>query len=212
MTKFFKRTFAFFIAVIMMISSFPYMALAEDIASATEGSTTAEMTTAGLEENNKELKKYIDENIAKASVKLPAETNLNKVPTEFHKGIVTESSWKYPNAEKFYSDHESDIFIKFNLNGLGDAVAVYTGENKDICFPITANLFSNKSSGGTNFSLYIKNISLNSQLNFQFGKEYWDRCIGESNLNYYNDLQEFSSKSDGDRKNPNASCVPQKAS
>ncbi|WP_454969012.1 hypothetical protein [Eubacterium sp.] len=205
MTKPFKRTFAFFIAVIMMISSFPYIALAEDIASATEGSTTAEMTTAGLEENNKELKKYIDENIAKASVKLPAETNLNKVPTEFHKGIVTESSWKYPNAEKFYSDHESDIFIKFNLNGLGNAVAVYTGETKEICFPITANLYSNSTDGGSKFSLYIKNISLNSQLNFQFGKEYWDRCIGESNLNYYNDLQEFSSKSDGDRKNPNAS-------
>lgn len=198
MTKFFKRTFAFFIAVIMMISSFPYMALAEDTASATEGSTTPEMT-------NEELKKYIDENIAKASVKLPSETNLNKVPTEFHKGIVTESSWKYPNAEKFYSDHESDIFIKFNLNGLGNAVAVYTGETKEICFPITANLYSNSTDGGSKFSLYIKNISLNSQLNFQFGKEYWDRCIGESNLNYYNDLQEFSSKSDGDRKNPNAS-------
>ena len=41
MTKIFKRTFAFFIAVIMMISSFPYMALAEDTASVNEGSTTA---------------------------------------------------------------------------------------------------------------------------------------------------------------------------
>lgn len=201
MTKFFKRTFAFFIAVIMMISSFPYMALAEDTASATEGSTTAEMT-------NEELKKYIDENIAKASVKLPAETSLQYVTTDFHKGIVTEGSWKGPDiTQKFYSENEPTIFIKFSLNGLGDAVAVYTGENNnDIRFPITAKFFRNINNE-PRFDLYIKNISLNYQSNFQFGNEWWDRCKGENNLNQLTDIQQnklhFSSKSDGDRRYPN---------
>ena len=208
MTKIFKRTFAFFIAVIMMISSFPYMALAEESASATEGSTTAEMTNAELEKNNKELKAYIDKNIANASVKLPAETNLTNVPADFHKGIVTKSSWKNPDTnQRFYSSHESNIFIKFSLNGLGDAVAVYTGENNDIRFPITACLFSNiKSSKEPIFSLYIKNISIpETQSNFQFGNDWWDRCTGESKLTPYDDPQIFSSKTDGDRKNKDRS-------
>lgn len=208
MTKFFKRTFAFFIAVIMMISSFPYMALAEDTASATEGSTTAEMTTAELEKNNKELKKYIDANIANASVKLPAETTLPTATTEFHKGIVTESSWKGPDTEQiFESTNDSKLFIKFSLNGLGDAVAVYTGENNDIRFPITADFFTNiqdKNKNEPNFDLYIKNISLNYQSNFQFGNDWWARCKGQKILTLApasGEQQFVSSKPDGDRKN-----------
>ncbi len=201
MTKFFKRTFAFFIAVIMMISSFPYMALAEDTASATEGSTTAEMT-------NEELKAYIEAHIAEARVKLPAETTLQNATTEFHKGIVTEGSWKSPDTnQKFSSTNDPRLFIKFSLNGLGDAVAVYTGENNDIRFPITACLFSNsKNSNEPVFSLYIKNISIpETQSNFQFGNEWWDRCQGEKILTAFNDPQSFSSKTDGDRKNKDRS-------
>ena len=197
MTKFFKKTFAFFIAVIMMISSFPYMALAEDTASATEGSTTAEMT-------NAQLKTYIEAHIAEARVKLPAETTLPNATTEFHKGIVTEGSWKSPDTnQKFSSTNDPRLFIKFSLNGLGDAVAVYTGENNDIRFPITACLFSNsKNSNEPVFSLYIKNISIpETQSNFQFGNEWWDRCQGEKILTAFNDPQSFSSKTDGDRKN-----------
>lgn len=203
MTKIFKRTFAFFIAVIMMISSFPYMALAEDTASATEGSTTAEMTTA-------ELKAYIDENIGLASVKLPAETPLKNVTTDFYKGIVKHRSWIYPNSDLskednyyIYSKYKTDNYIKFSLIGLNYAVAVYTGENNDIRFPVTANLYANSTKyNDPIFSLYIKNISIiEAQSNFQFGNEWWDRCQGENNLNSptKNDPQVFSSKTNGDR-------------
>ena len=107
MTKIFKKTFAFFIAVIMMISSFPYMALAEDTASATEGSTTAEMT-------NEELKAYIEAHIADASVKLPAQHSLNNVTEDFYKGVFTESSWKHPNAENFIQK----MSLPFLLNSI----------------------------------------------------------------------------------------------
>ena len=197
MIKIFKKTFAFFIAVIMMISSFPYMTLAEDTASATEGSTTAEMT-------NEELKAYIDKNIANASVKLPAQHSLDNVPNDFYKGIFTKGSWKLPTPEKFYSDHESAIFIRFSLNGLGDAVAVYTGENNDIRFPITAN-FNRNLSSEPGFDLYIKNISLNYQSNFQFGNEWWDRCKTLKDLTPVSGEQQLvSSKPNGDRQNPNA--------
>lgn len=197
MTKIFKKTFAFFIAVIMMISSFPYMALAEDTASATEGSTTAEMT-------NEELKAYIEADIADASVKLPAQHSLDNVPNDFYKGIFTKGSWKLPTPEKFYSDHESAIFIRFSLNGLGDAVAVYTGENNDIRFPITAN-FNRNLSSEPGFDLYIKNISLNYQSNFQFGNEWWDRCKTLKDLTPVSGEQQLvSSKPNGDRQNPNA--------
>lgn len=202
MTKIFKKTFAFFIAVIMMISSFPYMALAEDTASATEGSTTAEMT-------NEELKAYIEAHIADASVKLPAQHSLNNVTEDFYKGVFTESSWKHPNAEKFYSKNEPAIFIKFNLNVLGDAVAVYTGKNNDIRFPITANFFTNiqnKNNNEPGFDLYIKNISLNYQSNFQFGNDWWARCQGQSILTLTpasGEQQFVSSMPDGDRKNDN---------
>lgn len=197
MTKIFKKTFAFFIAVIMMISSFPYMALAEDTASATEGSTTAEMT-------NEELKVYIEAHIADASVKLPAQHSLDNVPNDFYKGIFTESSWKLPTPEKFYSDNEPAIFIRFSLNGLGDAVAVYTGENNDIRFPITAN-FNRNLSSEPGFDLYIKNISLNYQSNFQFCNEWWDRCKTLKDLTPVSGEQQLvSSKPDGDRQNSNA--------
>lgn len=64
MTKIFKKTLAFFIAVIMMISSFPYMALAEESASVNEDGTTTEMT-------NEELEDYIDSKIDTASLTLP---------------------------------------------------------------------------------------------------------------------------------------------
>lgn len=204
MIKIFKKTFAFFIAVIMMISSFPYMTLAEDTASATEGSTPAEMT-------NEELKAYIDANIANASVKLPAQQTLADVPTEFHKGIVTEGSWKGPDTnQKFSSTNDPGLFIKFSLNGLGDAVAVYTGENNDICFPISAHLYSNIKNKEPKFDLYIKNISIpETQSNFQFGNTWWERCIGEKKLKDLTDGQQsklhFSSESNGDRRNSNES-------
>ena len=200
MIKIFKKTFAFFIAVIMMISSFPYMALAEDTASATEGSTTAEMT-------NEELEKYIDANIANASVKLPAQHSLNNVTEDFYKGVFTEGSWRSPYPQILSPENEKTIFIRFYLDGLGDAVAVYTGEKNDIRFPITAN-FNRNINNETGFNLYIKNISIiEAQSNFQFGNDWWDRCTAHNNLNPASDGQQFklnfSSKSDGDRKNNN---------
>lgn len=91
MTKIFKKTLAFFIAVIMMISSFPYMAFADESASVNEDGTTAEMTNSQLEE-------YIDSKI-NASFTLPEEQLVATADKEFMSGIYTKASfYKFPDT------------------------------------------------------------------------------------------------------------------
>lgn len=190
MIKIFKKTFAFFIAVIMMISSFPYMALAENTASATEGSTTAEMT-------NEELESYIDAKIQNFSIILPEQQLVPTADQNIMSGIVTSASLgtiettplKYKNNTKS---------VSFGTNSLLRAVAVYTGTDDNIRFPIIVKKFGISKD---NTSMYINYVSLPDENgNFSIGNNFWDRCIGEKDLTYDPDPQLFSSKLNGKRK------------
>lgn len=190
MTKIFKKTFAFFIAVIMMISSFSYMALAEDTASATEGSTTAEMT-------NDELENYIDAKIQNFSIILPEQQLVPTADQNIMSGIVTPASFgmiettllKYKNSTKS---------VSFGTNSLNRAVAVYTGTDDNIRFPIIVKKFGIGSDGT---SMYINYVSLPDENgNFSIGNGFWNRCKDEKDLTYDPDPQLFSSKLNGGRK------------
>ena len=190
MTKIFKKTFAFFIAVIMMISSFSYMALAEDTASATEGSTTAEMT-------NDELENYIDAKIQNFSIILPQQQLVPTADQNIMSGIVTPASFgmiettllKYKNSTKS---------VSFGTNSLNRAVAVYTGTDDNIRFPIIVKKFGIGSDGT---SMYINYVSLPDENgNFSIGNGFWNRCKDEKDLTYDPDPQLFSSKLNGGRK------------
>lgn len=190
MTKIFKKTFAFFIAVIMMISSFPYMALAEESASVTEGSTTAEMT-------NEELENYIDAKIQNFSIILPEQQLVDTADQNIMSGIVTSASLgtiettplKYKNSTKS---------VSFGTNSLLRAVAVYTGTDDNIRFPIIVKKFGISKD---NTSMYINYVSLPDENgNFSIGNEFWDRCKGEKDLTYDSDSQLFSGKLNGKRK------------
>ena len=199
MTKIFKRTFAFFIAVIMMISSFPYMALADDTASATEGSTTAEMTTA-------ELEKYIDSKIENAQLILPQEQLVATADKEYMSGIYTTAGFsKFP----VLTDHKlnDSTNVRFGTGELQYAVAVYTGQNDDIRFPVVfAKYFLNKYDST---SCYIRYVSIPQDVkNFEFVKD-WERCTSISNLTYDKDPQCFSSKYDGDHLTNNSFAMNQ---
>lgn len=187
MTKIFKKTFAFFIAVIMMISSFPYMALAEDTASATEGSTTAEMTTA-------ELEKYIDSKIGSASLTLPEQQLVATADKEYMSGIYTKAIFNgLPDTTALVLPDGKTA--QFGTTRLQYAVAIYTGQNDDIRFPaIVTKYFTPKNSN----TCYIRYVSIPQDVNnFEFGKD-WERCKGELDLTYDKDPQIFSSKYDGD--------------
>lgn len=190
MTKIFKKTFAFFIAVIMMISSFPHMALAEESASVTEGSTTAEMT-------NEELENYIDAKIQNFSIILPEQQLVDTADQNIMSGIVTSASLgtiettplKYKNSTKS---------VSFGTNSLLRAVAVYTGTDDNIRFPIIVKKFGISKD---NTSMYINYVSLPDENgNFSIGNEFWDRCKGEKDLTYDSDPQLFSGKLNGKRK------------
>lgn len=199
MTKIFKRTFAFFIAVIMMISSFPYMALAEDTASATEGSTTAEMTTA-------ELEKYIDSKIGSASLTLPQEQLVATADKEYMSGIYTTAGFsKFPVLTDLKLNDSTNV--RFGTGELQYAVAVYTGQNDDIRFPVVfAKYFLNKYDST---SCYIRYVSIPQDVkNFEFVKD-WERCTSISNLTYDKDPQCFSSKYDGDHLTNNSFAMNQ---
>lgn len=187
MTKIFKKTFAFFIAVIMMISSFPYMALAEDTASATEGSTTAEMT-------NEELENYIDSKIGSASLTLPQEQLVATADKEYMSGIYTKAIFNgLPDTTALVLPDGKTA--RFGTTRLQYAVAIYTGQNDDIRFPaIVTKYFTPKNSN----TCYIRYVSIPQDVNnFEFGKD-WERCKGELDLTYDKDPQIFSSKYDGD--------------
>ena len=187
MIKIFKKTFAFFIAVIMMISSFPYMALAEDTASATEGSTTAEMTTA-------ELEKYIDSKIENAQLILPEEQFVATADKEYMSGIYTKAIFNgLPDTTALVLPDGKTA--QFGTTRLQYAVAIYTGQNDDIRFPaIVTKYFTPKNSN----TCYIRYVSIPQDVNnFEFGKD-WERCKGELDLTYDKDPQIFSSKYDGD--------------
>ncbi|WP_290910579.1 hypothetical protein [Eubacterium sp.] len=199
MTKIFKRTFAFFIAVIMMISSFPYMALAEDTASATEGSTTAEMTTA-------ELEKYIDSKIDNASLTLPEQQFVATADKEYMSGIYTTAGFsKFPVLTDLKLNDSTNV--RFGTGELQYAVAVYTGQNDDIRFPVVfAKYFLNKYDST---SCYIRYVSIPQDVkNFEFVKD-WERCTSISNLTYDKDPQCFSSKYDGDHLTNNSFAMNQ---
>lgn len=199
MTKIFKRTFAFFIAVIMMISSFPYMALADDTASATEGSTTAEMTTA-------ELEKYIDSKIGSASLTLPQEQLVATADKEYMSGIYTTAGFsKFPVLTDLKLNDSTNV--RFGTGELQYAVAVYTGQNDDIRFPVVfAKYFLNKYDST---SCYIRYVSIPQDVkNFEFVKD-WERCTSISNLTYDKDPQCFSSKYDGDHLTNNSFAMNQ---
>lgn len=187
MTKIFKRTFAFFIAVIMMISSFPYMALAEESASATEGSTTAEMTTA-------ELEKYIDSKIENAQLILPEQQLVATADKEYMSGIYTKAIFNgLPDTTALVLPDGKTA--QFGTTRLQYAVAIYTGQNDDIRFPaIVTKYFTPKNPN----TCYIRYVSIPQDVkNFEFGKN-WERCKGELDLTYDKDPQIFSSKYDGD--------------
>lgn len=186
MTKIFKKTFAFFIAVIMMISSFPYMALAEESASATEGNTTAEMT-------NEELEKYIDSKIENAQLILPEEQLVATADKDYMSGIYTTASFsKYP--ETTFLDSNVGVKPQFGTTKLLYAVAIYTGQNDDIRFPVIVTKYNTPKNSNT---CYIRYVSIPQDVNnFEFGKD-WERCKGELDLTYDKDPQIFSSKYDG---------------
>ena len=196
MTKIFKKTFAFFIAVIMMISSFPYMALAEESASATEGSTTAEMT-------NEELENYIDSKIDNASLTLPEEQFVATADKEYMSGIYTKASFsKSPDITSL----DSNIGVKpqFGTTRLLYAVAIYTGQNDDIRFPVIVTKYLTSKNSQRCYMRYVS-IPKEYVASFNFGKN-WERCTGGNNfdLTSNNDPQNFSSIYGGDRLTNNS--------
>lgn len=199
MTKIFKKTFAFFIAVIMMISSFPYMALAEQSASVNEDGTTAEMT-------NEELESYIDSKIDTASLILPEQQLVATADKEYMSGIYTTAGFsKFPVLTELKLNDSTNV--RFGTGELQYAVAVYTGQNDDIRFPVVfAKYFLNKYDST---SCYIRYVSIPQDVkNFEFVKD-WERCTSISNLTYDKDPQCFSSKYDGDHLTNNSFAMNQ---
>ncbi|WP_296079025.1 hypothetical protein [uncultured Eubacterium sp.] len=199
MTKIFKKTLAFFIAVIMMISSFPYMALAEQSASVNEDSTTAEMT-------NEELESYIDSKIDTASLTLPEQQRVATADKEYMSGIYTTAGFsKFPVLTELKLNDSTNE--RFGTGELQYAVAVYTGQNDDIRFPVVfAKYFLNKYDST---SCYIRYVSIPQDVkNFEFVKD-WERCTSISNLTYDKDPQCFSSKYDGDHLTNNSFAMNQ---
>lgn len=184
MTKIFKKTLAFFIAVIMMISSFPYMAFADESASVNEDGTTAEMTNSQLEE-------YIDSKI-NASFTLPEEQLVATADKEFMSGIYTKASfYKFPDTT--YLKLNDTVQAQFGATRLLYAVAIYTGQNDDIRFPVIVTKYRTPKNSQ---SCYMRYISIPEKYvaSFNFGKN-WERCTGGTNfdLTYDNDTQNFSS-------------------
>ena len=199
MTKIFKKTLAFFIAVIMMISSFPYMALAEQSASVNEDGTTAEMT-------NQELENYIDSKIDTASLTLPEQQLVNTADKEYMSGIYTTAGFsKFPVLTELKLNDSTNE--RFGTGELQYAVAVYTGQNVDIRFPVIfAKYFLNKYDST---SCYIRYVSIPQDVkNFEFVKD-WERCTSISNLTYDKDPQCFSSKYDGNHLTNNSFAMNQ---
>lgn len=199
MTKIFKKTFAFFIAVIMMISSFPYMALADESASVNEDGTTAEMT-------NQELESYIDSKIDTASLTLPEQKLVATADKEYMSGIYTTAGFsKFPVLTELKLNDSTNE--RFGTGELQYAVAVYTGQNDDIRFPVVfAKYFLNKYDST---SCYIRYVSIPQDVkNFEFVKD-WERCTSISNLTYDKDPQCFSSKYDGDHLTNNSFAMNQ---
>ena len=199
MTKIFKKTLAFFIAVIMMISSFPYMALADESASVNEDGTTAEMT-------NQELESYIDSKIDTASLTLPEQQLVATADKEYMSGIYTTAGFsKFPVLTELKLNDSTNE--RFGTGELQYAVAVYTGQNDDIRFPVVfAKYFLNKYDST---SCYIRYVSIPQDVkNFEFVKD-WERCTSISNLTYDKDPQCFSSKYDGDHLTNNSFAMNQ---
>lgn len=96
---------------------------------------------------------------------------------------------------------------RFGTGELQYAVAVYTGQNDDIRFPVVfAKYFLNKYDST---SCYIRYVSIPQDVkNFEFVKD-WERCTSISNLTYDKDPQCFSSKYDGDHLTNNSFAMNQ---
>ncbi len=130
-------------------------------------------------------KKQID--VSNASVKVPSEVYADTASdnTDFMKGVVCTSGWTSNGVTTLASNNNSSLYFQFGMNGLSNAVAIYTGDN-DIRFPVIAY---NRGNGRSN-NTYIHYISLSSS-SFALGLD-WYRCSGEQNLTFANDPQAFS--------------------
>lgn len=128
-----------------------------------------------------------------ASVKLPSETYVNTASsnTDFMKGVVYAEGWTSNGTTQLKSSNNSSLYFQFGVNGLSNAVAIYTGSN-DIRFPVIAY---NRGNGRSN-NTYIRSISLAAN-GFELGND-WYRCNGEQDLTFVsNDPQNFSKNYDG---------------
>ena len=132
-------------------------------------------------------------NTGNASVTLPSETYVNTASsnTDFMKGVVYAAGWTSNGITQLTSSNNSALYFQFGVNGLSNAVAVYTGSN-DIRFPVIAY---NRGNGRSN-NTYIRSISLAAN-GFELGNN-WYRCNGEQDLTLVsNDPQNFSKDYDG---------------
>ena len=131
-------------------------------------------------------------NVSNASVKVPSETYVNTASdnTDFMKGVVYTSGWTSNGITKLASNSNSALYFQFGMNGLSNAVAIYTGDN-DIRFPVIA---FNRANGSSNHT-YIHYISLSSS-SFALGLD-WYRCSGEQDLTSSTDPQAFSKETGG---------------
>ena len=198
MTKIFKKTLAFFIAVIMMISSFPYMAFAEQSAFVNEDGTTAEMT-------NEELESYIDSKIDTASLTLPEQQLVATADKEFMSGIYTTTAKLNKNHSETKLKINDSTNARFATTELQYAVAIYTGENDDIRFPVIFAKYYYTENKDDTTPFYINYVSLppnENAKNFEFIKN-WERCKKISDLTYDSDPHPFSSKYNGTRLTDN---------
>ena len=133
--------------------------------------TTTEMS------ENETLKKYISQNI-NTTQSVPADTTVSAISnySDYFKGIkATDNTFPDPGTTQI---QYGNVWQRFKLFGIGNAVAVYTGPNCDIRFPVMFEA----NTGSTSKEVQIQWLSYSSSP-FAVSSNNWVRSAGWSNFN-----------------------------
>lgn len=172
--------------------------------------TLVSVSTSNIDVTLKTNKEFVKENISNVK-KSYSNISVGNADPEYLKGVVNGLSWSDPAAVKINNyDSDSSNSVSYKVHTENYAVALYTGSNSDIRFPVIFRNSDYTESGDGTIRTYISMDHLAfSNEKFSLGNDIWYRCnsyhdltkVSDSTFNFYSYLSGNYERATEDTKN-----------
>ena len=172
--------------------------------------TLVSVSTSNIDVTLKTNKEFVKENISNVK-KSYSNISVGNADPEYLKGVVNGLSWSDPAAVKINNyDSDSSNSVSYKVHTENYAVALYTGSNSDIRFPVIFRNSGYTETNGGDVRTYISMDHLAfSNEKFSLGNDIWYRCnsyhdltgVSDSTFNFYSYLSGNYERATKDTKN-----------